>query len=241
MHSTLTLVRYPKRYAFLGFLSMAVFHLFLWKNESITFYKLMGSGKNGTFDIIPDLKQWAVLAVSGEEIFYPVSTQQLYGKHITNWWKRCRCEVMTVCLEAIEGHGKWDDAECFGALPKTSSYEGMIAVLTRATIRINKAKSFWKNVSAAADAVKKAPGFITSFGIGEAPWIKQATFSIWQSKEHMKTYAYKMKQHQQVIQNTRKENWYKEELFVRFRILQVKGFDKSLETKMLNLQPYDKA
>lgn len=183
----------------------------------------MGSGKNGTFDITPDLRQWAVMAVFCIELNQPISTEELYGKQIANWWKRCCCEVMTIGLEAIEGHGKWDGKECFGALPKTSAYEGIIAVLTRATIRISKARSFWRNVGAASDAVRKAPGFITSFGIGEAPWLKQATFSIWQSKEQMKTYAYKMKEHQKVIQNTRKENWYKEEMFVRFRVLWTVG------------------
>ena len=86
-----------------------------------------------------------------------------------------------------------------------------------------------------------SPGFILSYGIGEVPWIKQATFSIWQNKASMKAFAYNMQQHADVIKKTRKEKWYKEELFVRFRILQVKGFDKITEAKLLNLQLYDKA
>lgn len=223
MHSTLTIVRYPKwRWAF-GFLSMAAFHFFLLKNKAIRFYKLMGSGKNGTFDIRPDLRQWAILAVFDKELPNEISTKKLYGKRIAAWWKRCHCEVMTIAIEPIEGHGTWDGKECFGALPKTTSYEGAIAVLTRATIRLNKASAFWKNVKAASELVRKSPGFITSFGIGEAPWIKQATFSIWQNKKAMKEYAYKMKEHQQVIQKTRKENWYSEEMFVRFKVLWTSG------------------
>ncbi len=223
MYSTLTLVRYPKSKAFYGFLSMALFHLFLRHHPSLSFYKLMGSGKNGTFDIRPDWQQWAILGVFTKEINEPVSPQELYGKKIAGWWQRGNCEVLTIGLEAIEGHGKWDGKECFGNLPKTSPYEGVTAVLTRATIRLSKVRSFWQNVGAAADAVRGATGFITSFGIGEVPWIKQATFSVWQSKADMKTYAYKMQQHQQVIQKTRKENWYKEELFVRFKMLWTSG------------------
>ncbi len=223
MHSTLTIVRYPKWLSFFGFMSMAVFHLFLQKNKAIHFYKLMGSGKNGTFDVHPDLRQWAVLAVFNNEIMNEVSTEILYGKKIAGWWKKFNCEVMTIAVEPIEGHGKWDGKECFGKLPKTSSYEGVIAVLTRATIRLSKATSFWKNVKAASETVMAAPGFITSFGIGEAPWIKQATFSVWQNKNMMKAYAYKMKEHQQVIQKTRKENWYREEMFVRCKVLWTSG------------------
>ena len=33
------------------------------------------------------------------------------------------------------------------------------------------------------------------------------------------------------------KNWYKEEMFVRFRILSVKGFAESIAAKMLILQP----
>ena len=223
MHSTLTIVRYPRWLSAAGFLSMAVFHLFLQKQKAIRFYKLMGSGKNGTFDIRPDLRQWAILAVFDKELNAEVSTEQLYGKKIAAWWKRCRCEVMTIAVEPIEGHGKWDGKECFGTLPKASSYEGAIAVLTRATIRLSKMTSFWKNVKSASRSVQTSPGFILSFGIGEVPWIKQATFSIWQNKNAMKEYAYKMKSHQEVIQKTRKENWYSEELFVRFKMLWTSG------------------
>lgn len=183
----------------------------------------MGSGKNGTFDIRPDLRQWAILAVHKNEFHAEKDNIVLYGKKIAGWWKWFHCEVMTIALQPLEGHGKWDGKECFGLLPKHSSFDGLIGVLTRATIRANKARSFWKNVGAAANDVKQSPGFITSFGIGELPWIKQATFSVWQNKEAMKNYAYGKKPHQQVIQKTRKENWYSEEMFVRFRILWTSG------------------
>lgn len=223
MHSTLTIVRYPKWYAPFGFLSMAVFHMFLRRNKNIVFYKLLGSGKNGTFDVRPDLRQWAILSVFKNDVSQPVTVDELYGKFIARWWQRYQCEIMTIALEPIEGHGKWDGSECFGSLPKISDYDGLIAVLTRASIRLSKAKSFWKNVSGAAHAVHQSSGFITSFGIGEVPWIKQATFSVWQSKEVMKSYAYKQRAHQQVIQKTRKENWYSEEMFIRFKILWTSG------------------
>jgi hypothetical protein len=99
----------------------------------------------------------------------------------------------------------------------------MIATLTRATIRINKLRSFWKNVDGVANQMRAADGFITSLGIGEVPWIKQATFSVWKSKVHMKQFAYQMHQHAEVIRKTRQENWYSEDMFVRFKILSSKG------------------
>jgi heme-degrading monooxygenase HmoA len=69
----------------------------------------------------------------------------------------------------------------------------------------------------------KAPGYITSFGIGEAPVYRQATFSVWQSLDDVKNFAYKSREHAEVIKLTRSENWYSEELFARFKILESFG------------------
>ncbi len=227
MNCTLTIVRYPKYLGFAGFLSMALFRLPLAFNKRIGFWKLLGCGKNGSFDIHPDWRQWGVLTVSSHQS--PVSRlnksykqpitnhPHIYGSLIAGWYKFFGCEVWTILLEPIEGHGTWDGKEAFGTLPKQTDYKGLIAVLTRATIRLNKLKSFWQNVEGVAAKTDEAPGFITSIGIGEVPFIKQATFSIWQSKEHMKQFAYRMQEHAEVIRKTKKENWYSEDMFVRFK------------------------
>ena len=68
-----------------------------------------------------------------------------------------------------------------------------------------------------------ADGFLFSQGIGEWLWIRQATLSFWQSKEQMKNFAYKMAHHKEIVQKTRAEKWYSEDMFVRFRLLKVKG------------------
>ncbi|MFT4154467.1 hypothetical protein [Parafilimonas sp.] len=51
----------------------------------------------------------------------------------------------------------------------------------------------------------------------------------------MKNFAYNLQQHTGVIHKTRSENWYKEEMFVRFLVLGVKGLEKSIAAKMLTL------
>jgi heme-degrading monooxygenase HmoA len=65
-----------------------------------------------------------------------------------------------------------------------------------------------------------APGFITSVGIGEVPFIKQATFSIWESKEQMRSFAYKLPLHKEVIKKTHQEKWYSEDMFTRFKVIE---------------------
>ncbi len=226
MTTTLTIIRYRKRFIFFAFLAMVFFRFPLWFNKRSHFFKLMGSGKNGSFDKTPDFQQWAILSVYNLNFKpvqlknYPINIllQKLYGSFIKKWIGLFNCETITYLLESIECHGLWDGKKVFGELPHKSDYEGQIAVLTRATIRLTKLKQFWKHVDGAASHLKKAEGFITSYGIGEIPWIKQATFSIWQSKEAMKNFAYQNKEHQEVIQKTRQEKWYSEDMFVRFKI-----------------------
>jgi uncharacterized protein DUF3291 len=235
MFCTLIIARYPKYLGVFGFFSMILFRLPLMLDNKIKFWKLMGSGKNGTFDIKPDLNQWALLYTMAESSTHIPS-------FIKNYFKFFKCDVKQIIMQPVEGHGLWDGKKVFGELSKQNNYDDVVAVLTRATIRINRLKNFWKNVNAVSDKMQNAPGFILSYGIGEVLWIKQATFSVWQNKESMKAFAYNMQQHVEVIKKTREEKWYKEEMFVRFRILAVKGFDKNVEAKICNLQAsYDKA
>jgi hypothetical protein len=197
---------------------MAIFRLPLWLNKQNSFWKLMGCGRNGTFDKIPDWRQWALLQLPTTPNPQPQTPNLLL-----HWWKFFHCEKWTLLIEPIEGHGTWDGKQPFGALPRQTDYEGMIGILTRATIRISKLHQFWKNVDAVASRMAGSEGFITSLGIGEIPWIKQATFSIWESKAHMKQFAYSMQEHAEVIRKTRKEDWYSEDMFVRFIIKESSG------------------
>ncbi len=195
----------------------------------------MGSGRNGTFDKTPDLQQWAILTVDSREMTDDRKQMRndrgqmtddrkkqlikgLYGSFIAKWLHFFKCSTYTYLLTPIEGHGLWDGKEVFGKLPVKSDYNGKIAVLTRATIRIAKLRNFWHNVDDVAQQMAQAPGFITSYGIGEVPWIKQATFSIWESKKDMQNFAYTLQQHKDVIIKTRKEKWYSEDMFVRFMV-----------------------
>jgi hypothetical protein len=226
MTVTLTIIRYRKRFIFFALLAMAVFRLPLWFSKKTGFWKLMGSGKNGTFDKNPDWQQWAILSVLKVTVkpiqvaHYPsnILIQKIYGTFISKWLSFFNCETITYLLEPIEGHGLWDKQKVFGELPYKTNYEGQIAVLTRATIRLSKLKQFWKHVNGVALQMAGANGLVTSYGIGEIPLVKQATFSIWQSKEAMKYFAYQIKEHQEVIQKTRQEKWYSEDMFTRFKI-----------------------
>ncbi|WP_242691571.1 DUF3291 domain-containing protein [Desertivirga arenae] len=179
----------------------------------------MGSGKNGTFDLKPDFKQWALLAAWKDEQSFESFRKSSF---ISLWWRKFCTESYTILCSPISSHGNWDNQNPFANFENVQ-YQGPVAVLTRATIRLNRLKNFWQNVDRVASIMTRAKGYITSFGIGEAPFFRQATFSIWESLDDVKAFAYRSAEHREVIQKTRDENWYSEELFARFKPLATFG------------------
>ena len=186
-------------------------------------------GRNGTFDIVPDLSQWAVIAFSREPPDLETMKsdpndwlRDFYGGFMTGYWKWSHCETWSIALQVVGGHGTWDGASFVDAtLPqRRNDYgDGPLAVLTRATIRPRRLRSFWRNVPPVSREFFSAEGVRLSVGIGELPLVRQATFSLWDSGERMKDFAYRSPLHRDVIARTRSEGWYSEEMFLRFRPL----------------------
>lgn len=210
---SLTIIRYSKLAVPIAFAAMAVHRLPLSFNSNCTFWKLMGSGKKGSFDKEPDLQQWALLAVWKTEEDWKRFQNRSFVSH---WWKFFAAETFTILCEPLTSHGLWDGKQPFGE-GQNNEYSGPVAVLTRATIRFNRLKNFWSNVDRAAALMSRSTGYIASFGIGEAPYFRQATFSVWKSLEDVKAFAYHTGEHRDIIKKTREENWYSEELFARFK------------------------
>ncbi|MGL6267396.1 MAG: hypothetical protein ACRC2O_05700, partial [Chitinophagaceae bacterium] len=230
MFAVLTVVRYPSRFIYFAIIAMALFRFPLYLNKKMQFHKLLGCGKNGSFDIKPDWNQWAILVFMSElpdlqsihEKTADIHTI-LYGPFISKWWNWFNCETWTITLELIDGHGSWDGKKLFSEIKDTKKSDGPVAVLTRATIKLSKVRDFWQNVAPVSNQMKFASGLITSVGIGEMPLLRQATFSIWESMDHMKSFAYSMHEHREVIKKTRKEKWYSEDMFLRFRPMMTFG------------------
>jgi heme-degrading monooxygenase HmoA len=198
-------------------LAMAIHRIPLAFNKKCSFWKLMGCGRNGTFNLSPDWQQWALLAV------WKCKEDFENSSFIQAWWNMFTYEKWTIFADPIASHGKWDNKEPFGRPAGKNPGNEPIGVLTRATIRLNKLRGFWSNVQPVANLMASSPGYITSVGIGEAPFFRQATFSIWEDLESMKAFAYGSKEHSEVIRKTRQEDWYSEELFARFQIISSEG------------------
>jgi heme-degrading monooxygenase HmoA len=184
----------------------------------------MGSGAGDGFSIIPNLRQWAVLLVYADKTASHDFNKNQFAflpAWMNKWFSFFGCKNIIYVLQPIEGFGFWKGREVFGQLPRQTDYEGKIAVLTRATIRFKKSRRFRLHVHGVATRMTTAEGFIQSYGIGELPLLRQATFSIWESKTAMKKFAYQSTPHKEVIDKTYTENWYSEETFVRFKIVSI--------------------
>ena len=222
MFVSFTVAKYSGRNILFGFFSMAIFRFLLFFNKSgIVFSKLMGSGKNGTFDIEPDLEQWAYLWVwENESTYNDFVKNSLVSKYI----QKFAFENFTLFLQPIQSHGFWDKKKPFENDKENEFKENEpIVVLTRASIRPHKAADFWRNVPAIAQNFAQNEGFLYSIGVGEIPFFKQATLSVWQTEKLMKEFAYRRIEHSEVIKKTRSQQWYSEELFARFRLVGYTG------------------
>jgi len=68
----------------------------------------------------------------------------------------------------------------------------------------------------------KAKGCILAMGLGEAPLLRQCTFSVWRDTQSMLNYA-QTGAHLNAIQAAYKHQFFSESMFVRMRVLSVAG------------------
>lgn len=186
------------------------------KNQS--FYKLMGSGKQG-FQPWADFSTFALFqvwnSIEAAEDFQQTSSLFLkYQKKTT--------EVKTYFLQPFTVRGQWNTKSIFkSVLPQKPEANEAIVALTRASIRRSKLMKFWKTVSSANAALNAQKDLVYAKGFGELPFIEMATFSHWEAHDAMLNYVYHTQGHRNAIQKTRAQNFFKEELFATFRIIRI--------------------
>ncbi len=185
----------------------------------LRFFQLLGSGAANGFGFLPNLDRYGLLAVWADEAAAAAffNTHPLWIKY-----QERSHEIWTADLAPLRSHGLWDKVNPFDYQPEVPTPPTLaepVAVLTRASIRLAKAPRFWRYVEPTSRALAQAAGVRLAIGLGELPLVRQATFSVWESAEAMQQYAYRDAGHREVIQLTRREGWYSEELFARFRVL----------------------
>jgi hypothetical protein len=219
-----------------------------WRHDTapgLRMARVMGSGRRGGFGLVPSLhtQGWIGLfdTVAGAQGFArgcdgssgsgassDPSSAQIAAPHRVVASRRAhalrdeqgRPECLVTVLEAVSSRGRWQG---HGLEPSTSLRAGEpIAVITRAAIRPSKAREFWRHSPATERSLAAQPGCRLAIGLGEAPLLRQLTFSVWDNLEAMQAYAHGGA-HGAATRGAWQHDWFGEWLFARFAIAHMAG------------------
>jgi hypothetical protein len=204
----------PSRIPF-ALVAMGMDRFVLRRSKNVGFFKSLGTGKGETFTPSDaNALRWGLIV----EVQDIDSFDQSF---VVKQWRKNSASEFRALLEPISSHGQWAKQEPFIATAK--DWNGPVAAITRARIKWHQNFRFWSSVPPVTMSLKSAPGLISAIGIGEAPIGLQGTFSLWESAEAIKNFAYKGAAHQKAIADTSAFNWYSEELFARFAVREIRG------------------
>ncbi len=186
----------------------------------LTFAKLLGAGSGQTFaPQDADPHHWALLACWDT----PHAAATVERSRVIRRWDDASTERLRLTMTPLSSIGRWSGRQPFGGTAAPTESDHPIASITRARIRPNQLRSFWRAVPEVASTLAAADGLLWSMGIGEAPIGLQGTFSVWRDTAALRRFAYQTPGHQQAIRRTRHTQWFAEELFARFTIIDVEG------------------
>ncbi len=199
---------------------MALDRITLWRTPGISFWKLLGAGKGESFTPRDaDPTRWGLLVVIDPN---EISNFEM-GPLLQRWRANATSEYI-VELSPISVHGEWSRKKPFAHLPHSpASWPGAVVAITRARIKLRKNLIFWRSVPPVTKSLHSSPGLKAAIGIGEAPLGLQGTFSVWESGEAVRNFAYRGEAHKAAIAATHREEWYAEEMFSRFAVTKELG------------------
>lgn len=190
------------------------------KIDTITFHKMLGTGGGDGYGFFPDFKTYALLTVWKES----AEAYDFEENSITmNEFREHSEEIYSIFMRSVKSRGKWSGTNPFDASHNLNRSDKM-AVLTRATLKPKYYIPFWRRVKGVSDSHMGSKNLLFSKGVGERPWIMQATFTIWDNEKAMTAFAHdKSGRHYEAISTTRKRKGFKEELYARFKVEETRG------------------
>jgi hypothetical protein len=190
----------------------------------VTFAKMLGTGSGRTFTPRDaDPHHWAVLSC-WSDADGPARFEQSAPYAA---WSRIADEQARFLMRPLSSRGEWAGRAPFGD-PLPHRWDGPVAAVTRARIKTAQWRRFWSAVPPVSGDLREVDGLRLAIGIGEAPVGLQGTFSIWESNAALTEFAHRRSPHAEVMRRTHEVQWYAEELFARFALVDLRGTHRGL-------------
>ena len=212
------LVRFPAGKKLRALQALTLGRFWLKSVDGLVFSRTLGSGAAGGFGPAPGLLNLGYFGTfRTKEQAAAFVSQSSYSKYLVAHG----AEVFACVMQATALKGAWGGvAPCAVTCP--AEVRGPIAAITRATLRPSRAARFWRHAAPSQSQLETCDGCLLAAGLGEAPFIRQATFTIWRDLEAMSAYS-ATGAHGAAARAARLEGYFSESMFARFQILYTRG------------------
>jgi hypothetical protein len=183
----------------------------------LRFAKVLGSGVEGGFGLKPSASILGLFCV-----FQDAASAEAFTADdglMRRWRERSR-ESFCVKMQVYSCRGSWAGSRL--AVTAATPLAGPVVSLTRASIKPSRAAAFWQMQPPAERSLEQATGCRLAIGVGEAPLLRQATFTVWDDVAAMDRYA-RSGAHQDAIVAAARGGFFSESMFVRFAPYEFQG------------------
>jgi hypothetical protein len=189
--------------------------------EGLRLARIMGSGRQGGFGLVPSLHVQGLVA-----LFDTVEHAERYVHEAPAVQARLDRadphESLVAVLATLSSKGAWGGVSLQPTEPRSTHAGGPLAVITRASIKANKAAAFWRHAAPSEASLARSPGCQLAVGLGEAPLLRQFTLSVWDSAAQMQSFA-QQGSHGQASRSAWQHGWFSEWLFARLHPVRLRG------------------
>ena len=216
---TFTICRYPPGQRFWALRQMGLARRPLAATPGLDFHRLLGSGASPGFSLRPDLGRYALLAAWSSE---HAADDFFAAAPLLRAWREHSSELWTVKLLPRCSRGSWAGQRPF--TPATHELPPLpVLVITRASLRLRALLSFWRRVPAINRDLLASPGLRLALGVGELPWLRPVTVSLWDDDAALERFAFHGARHHQATRAAIDHRWFREDLFARFAAIASQG------------------
>jgi spheroidene monooxygenase len=185
--------------------------------HGLRWMKTLGSGRGGGFGLMPSPSHQGLFCLFDDD---DCAREFIASASLVERYRQSSNDFLLLTLRPSSSRGSWDGMSITPGPPLSA--DAPLAALTRASVRPLAAASFWRHAPLSQAGLKHAQGCELAVGLGEAPLLRQATFSLWRDTVAMDAYA-RSGAHQQAIRAAWQQQFFSESMFVRFAPLSIQG------------------